>query len=120
MDLAAKYWPLVFLLALSVFIPAILVILAGKFSRLHPTSVKHSPFECGVIPTGNPRKRFSVKFFLVALLFLIFDVETVFVFPWAVIFKKLGLFGFIEMSVFLLLLLLGLVYVWKKGALEWE
>ena len=61
-----------------------------------------------------------MRFFLVALLFLIFDVETIFIFPWAVIFRELGLFGFIEMAVFLLILLLGLFYVWKKGALEWE
>lgn len=120
MPLAAKYSSLVFLLLLSVFIPAALVGIASLTSRAKPTQAKDLPFECGVEPVGEARRRFSVKFFLVALLFLIFDVETIFVFPWAVLFRRLGLFGFIEMTVFLLILLLGLVYVWRKGALEWE
>ena len=78
------------------------------------------PFECGNDPIGNPRNRFSVQFFLIALLFIIFDVEVVFIFPWAVLFRQLGWYGFIEMAVFLVILIIGLFYVWKKGALEWE
>jgi NADH-quinone oxidoreductase subunit A len=120
MPLAVKYSSLLFLLLLAGMIPAILVGLAAATNRPKPSTVKHIPFECGVDPVGGARQRFSVKFFLIALLFLIFDVETIFIFPWAVLFRKLGLFGFIEMSVFLLILILGLVYVWKKGALEWE
>jgi NADH-quinone oxidoreductase subunit A len=81
---------------------------------------KMVPFECGNDPIGDPRRRFSVKFFLIALLFIVFDVEVAFVFPWAVLFRKLGLFGFVEMAIFLGILILGLIYVWKKGALEWE
>ena len=83
-------------------------------------SEKEEPFECGEHPLVSPYQRFSIKFYLVAVLFILFDVEVVFLYPWAVLFKELGLFGFIEMSVFLLVLLLGLFYVWKKGALEWE
>ena len=109
-----------FLLGLSVLIPVALVGIASRTGPKRPTTTKDLPFECGVDPVGDSRRRFGVKFFLVALLFLIFDVETIFIFPWAVLFRKLGLFGFIEMSVFLLILLLGLFYVWKKGALEWE
>lgn len=120
MPLALKYSSLLFLLLLSVAIPALLIAMASLASRQKPTTIKDLPFECGVEPVGEARRRFGVKFFLVALLFLIFDVETIFIFPWAVLFRKLGLFGFIEMTVFLLILLLGLVYVWKKGALEWE
>jgi NADH-quinone oxidoreductase subunit A len=120
MPLAAKYSSLLFLLVLSAAIPAIMVTIATVTSKLRPSTVKHIPFECGVDPTGTARRRFSVKFFLVALLFLVFDVETIFIFPWAVLFRKLGLFGFIEMTIFLFILILGLVYVWKKGALEWE
>jgi NADH-quinone oxidoreductase subunit A len=120
MPLAAKYAPLFFLLVLALAVPAGMVAIASRTGPKRPTPIKDLPFECGVDPVGEARKRFSVKFFLIALLFLIFDVETIFIFPWAVLFRKLGLFGFIEMSVFLTILLLGLVYVWKKGALEWE
>jgi NADH-quinone oxidoreductase subunit A len=120
MSLALKYVPVLILLLLSFAIPVLMLALAGITGPRKPTEAKLKPFECGVKPVGEPRHRFSVKFFLVALLFIIFDVEAVFVFPWAVLFRELGLFGFIEMAVFLLILLLGLVYVWKKGALEWE
>lgn len=120
MPLAVKYSALLFLLLLAVAVPVILVSLAYVSGPKQPTPQKHVPFECGVDPVGSPRKRFSVRFFLVALLFLIFDVETIFIFPWAVLFRELGVFGFIEMTVFLFILLLGLAYVWKKGALEWE
>lgn len=118
--MAVKYTSLLFLLAIAFAIPAIMVVLAAVTGPNRPTTGKQIPFECGVDPVGTPRKRFSVKFFLIALLFLIFDVETIFIFPWAVLFRELGVFGFIEMSVFLFILLLGLFYVWRKGALEWE
>jgi len=81
---------------------------------------KMEPFECGESPIVSPRLRFSVKFYLVALFFVIFDIEAVFLYPWAVLFKDLGLFGFIEMMIFLFILTIGLIYVWKRGALEWE
>ncbi len=81
---------------------------------------KMEPFECGENPIVSPKRRFSVRFYLVAMLFIIFDIEAVFLFPWAVIFQELGIFGFVEMMIFIAILTLGLVYVWKKGALEWE
>lgn len=81
---------------------------------------KMEPFECGESQLVSPHQRFSVKFYLIAVLFILFDVEVVFLFPWAVIFKRLGLFGLIEMIVFLIILGVGLVYVWKKGGLDWE
>ena len=81
---------------------------------------KMEPFECGESPIVSPRLRFSVKFYLVALFFVIFDIEAVFLYPWAVLFRELGLFGFIEMMIFLFILTVGLIYVWKRGALEWE
>ncbi|MDX9752909.1 MAG: NADH-quinone oxidoreductase subunit A [bacterium] len=80
---------------------------------------KLDPYECGMPPVGNPKERFNVKFFLVAMVFVIFDIEIVFLFLWAVIFKPLGLFGLVEMAVFLGILVLALVYVWEKGVLEW-
>lgn len=81
---------------------------------------KIEPFECGESPIVSPKQRFSVKFYVVAVLFLLFDIEVVFLYPWAALFRKLGLFGYIEMLIFILILGIGLLYVWKKGALEWE
>jgi len=81
---------------------------------------KMEPFSCGESQTQSPKLRFAVKFYLVALFFVIFDIEAVFLYPWAVIFKDLGLFGFFEMMIFIFILAIGLVYVWKRGALEWE
>jgi NADH-quinone oxidoreductase subunit A len=99
-------------------------VLTSLFSRLigekRPSEVKLAPYECGMPPVGSARERFSVKFYIIAMLFIVFDIEVVFMYPWAVMFKRLGLFGFLEMGVFILILLVGYVYVWKKGALEWE
>ncbi len=81
---------------------------------------KMEPFECGENQIVSPKRRFSVRFYLIAMFFIIFDIEVVFLFPWAVIFRRLGMFGFVEMMIFILMLAAGLVYVWKKGALEWE
>jgi len=78
------------------------------------------PYECGVTPVGSARERFHTRFYLVAMLFIVFDIETVFIYPWAVVFRQLSLFGLIEMGVFIAILLAGLVYVWGKGALEWD
>jgi NADH-quinone oxidoreductase subunit A len=85
-----------------------------------PTPEKQAPYECGMQPVGNARERFSVKFYLVAMLFLLFDIEAVFLFPWAVVYRDLKLFGFFEMLLFIGAILAGYIYVWKKGALEWE
>ncbi len=85
-----------------------------------PTPEKLAPYECGMQPVGTARERFSVKFYLVAMLFLLFDIEAVFLFPWAVVYRDLKLFGFFEMVLFIAVVLAGYIYVWKKGALEWE
>src|SRR5215218_5883239 len=81
--------------------------------------VKLEPYECGIEPTTDARDRYSIRYYLIAMLFVIFDVETVFMFPWAVIFNKLLLFGLIEMIVFIFILVVGYYYAWQKGALEW-
>jgi NADH-quinone oxidoreductase subunit A len=83
-------------------------------------AVKDAPYECGVEPVGDARARFSVKFYVVAVLFILFDIEAVFLYPWAVAFKQLGLYGLIEMLLFILILLVGYLYLLKKRALEWE
>src|SRR5215510_2757008 len=85
-----------------------------------PRPEKLVPYECGMQPVGTARERFSVKFYLIAMLFLLFDIEAVFLFPWAVIYRELKLFGFFEMLLFIGVILGGYIYVWKKGALEWE
>lgn len=120
MDLALKYTPVLVLFLLAFAIPLIMLAIAGVTGPRQPSPRKMTPFECGVESLGDTRHRFSVRFFLVALFFIVFDIESVFIFPWAVLFRELGMFGFIEMSIFLAILLLGLFYVWKKGALEWE
>ena len=117
---------------LSAYIPiAIFVAVATGFalftlvfsSLIHSekySKVKLEPYECGIEPDTDARDRYSIRYYLVAMLFVIFDVETVFLFPWAVIVEKLGIFGLVEMGVFLLILVVGFVYEWKKGALDWE
>jgi NADH-quinone oxidoreductase subunit A len=96
------------------------VILSRILGMRKPTPVKSEPYECGMQPVGTARERFSVKFYLVAMLFLLFDIEAVFLFPWAVVYRDLKLFGFFEMLLFIAAVMAGYVYVWKKGALEWE
>ncbi len=89
----------------------------GKRSK---TRIKDEAYECGIEAVGDTRHRFSVKFYLVAILFIVFDLETVFLFPWAVSCKKLGLFGLVEMVIFILILLVGYIYIVKKGAIRWD
>ena len=86
----------------------------------HPTSGKRSTYECGEQPVGQSWIQFNNRFYVIALIFLIFDVEVAFLFPWAVVFKNLGLFAFVEMTVFVVILLVGLAYVWRKGDLQWD
>lgn len=119
------YVPLV-LLIIFVVINGLGMIAASHFlSAVRRTDVKDRPYESGMPPLGSARERFDVKFYLVCVLFLIFDIETVFMLPWAVAFRHLDLFGLgivgglIEMAVFVLILAVGYVYVWKRGALEW-
>ncbi len=91
--------------------------LLGKKVR---DSVKDLPYESGIVPTGDARHRFSVKFYLVGMLFIVFDIEAIFLYPWAVVYRELRMFAFVEMLVFILLILCGFFFIWKKGALEWS
>lgn len=115
-----SYLPALVILLLSAFIGVVIIVLSSLLSRKDPTPIKLMPYECGMDPIGDARSRFSVRFFIIGMLFIIFDIEVIFMFPWAKIYDKLMVFGFVEMLVFVLVLLLGLIYVWKKGALEWE
>jgi NADH-quinone oxidoreductase subunit A len=115
------YLPIVILAILAVVF-AVGSLAASALLRPHrPNPVKLSAYECGNDPVRLPRgERFSVKFYVVAMLFIIFDIETIFLFPWAITFRQLGLFGLVEMAVFIGLVFVAYVYVWKKGGLDWS
>ena len=118
--LPSDYLPvLIFLMVATAFGIGALVI--GLLFRQHkPYSEKLMPYESGNIPVGEPRSRFSVKFYIIAMLFVVFDVEAVFLYPWAVVFDKIGLYAFIEMIIFIVILLAGYIYAWKKEAFDWD
>lgn len=110
---------LLFLIIGTIFVAGALLV--NRLIRPHrPNTEKSTIYECGEEPVGNPWIRFNIRFYTIALIFLIFEVEVVFLFPWAVIYRELGLFAFIEMLIFLLILILGYVYAWAKGDLEWD
>jgi len=96
--------------------------LAGSYflGKKVRSAVKSQPYECGIVPTGSARERFSVKYYLVAMVFILFDIEAVFLYPWVVVYRELKLFAFTEMLIFVLLVLCGFFYIWKKGALDWS
>jgi NADH-quinone oxidoreductase subunit A len=116
----SEYVPVVIMLLLAVATAAGMLVATSMIGPKKKFADKMEPFECGESPIVSPKQRFSVKFYLVALFFVIFDIEAVFVYPWAVLFKDLGLFGFIEMMIFITILAIGLLYVWRRGALEWQ
>lgn len=114
------YFPIALVIFLVTVIALVILFLSLFVGRRVITKEKTSPYECGIEPEGDARERFPIKFYLIALLFIIFDIEVVFLYPWAVVFKKLGLFGLIEMGIFVFILLIGYYYIIKKGALRWE
>lgn len=120
----ARYLPLLIHFLLAGALASALVLLSWIIGYRRPTRAKLSPYECGMTPIGDARERFSVKFYMVAMLFILFDVEAVFLYPWAIILKDLkqmkqGLFGIGEMFVYIGIVLVGFWYIWKKGALDW-
>lgn len=115
-----EYLPVLLFLAVSAVVGIALIAIGNLLGPRKPDAEKSAPYECGFEAFEDARMRFDVRYYLIAILFIIFDLEIAFVFPWATVFGKLGLVGLVEMGMFLLLLVLGFVYVWKKGALEWE
>jgi NADH-quinone oxidoreductase subunit A len=120
----ARYLPLLIHFLLAGALASAIVLLSWLIGQRKPTRAKLSPYECGMVPVGDARQRFSVKFYMVAMLFILFDVEAVFLYPWAIILKELkamgqGMFGFCEMIVYIGIVLVGYWYIWKKGALDW-
>ncbi len=113
------YVPIVLFLLIAIGFAIFTLIFSGLLQTKRYNKVKLEPYECGIEPETDARDRYSIRYYLVAMLFVIFDVETVFLFPWAVILDDLALFGLIEMVVFLFILVVGYAYAWRKGALEW-
>ena len=116
----AEYLPTLLFLIVATGIGIALIVIGNVLGPRRPNPEKLSPYECGFAAFEDARMRFDVRYYLIAILFIAFDLEIAFVFPWALVFRQLGVFGLVEMGIFLGLLLLGFVYVWKKGALEWE
>ncbi len=115
-----QYVPILVYTLVAISFPIIALLMAKVVRAGSPDPVKAEPYECGIKPTTVAfDTRFSIRYYLIAVLFVVFDVETIFLFPWAVSFERLALFGFIEMLVFLAILLVGYVYAWRRGALEW-
>jgi len=116
----AEYMPILIFLGIAIGLAGIILLASQLIAPNHPDREKLSPYECGFEPFEDSRSKFDVRFYLVAILFIIFDLEVAFLFPWAVSLGNIGLFGFWSMIVFLAVLTVGFVYEWRKGALEWE
>ena len=118
--LLLEYLPILIFLGIAVGLSAAMITASYIMAKQRPDAEKLSPYECGFAPFNDARRQFDVRFYLVAILFIIFDLEVAFLFPWAVSLGSIGLFGFWSMVVFLAVLTIGFIYEWKKGALEWE
>ena len=118
--MTSPYLPLLIYFLVVAAVAAAILGLSAWVGVKRPSQAKLSPYECGSPPVGDAQERFSVSFYLVAMLFILFDVEAVFLYPWAVVFKSLKWFGFVEMLLYIAVLLAGYVYIWKKGALDWK
>ncbi|RDJ00615.1 NADH-quinone oxidoreductase subunit A [Dyella solisilvae] len=116
----AEYWPILLFIGVAVGLGVVLLVIGLLAGPSRPEAEKLSPYECGFEAFEDARMRFDVRYYLLAILFIIFDLEIAFLFPWAVVFTKIGFVSLVEMALFILLLVIGFAYVWKKGALEWE
>ena len=114
------YLPVVIFLVVGLGVGVVMISLGFVMGRRHPDAEKLSPYECGFEAFEDSRMKFDVRYYLVAILFIIFDLEIAFLFPWAVVLEDIGLFGFLAMVLFLGILVIGFIYEWKRGALEWE
>lgn len=114
------YLPILLVVLIAIIFGLVALTFSSLIGPKKKTALKLSPYESGCAPVGTARERFSIKFYLIAMLFILFDIEAVFLYPWAILYKKLGVFGLVEVGVFVVILFVGYIYVWKKGALEWE
>src|SRR5215468_1558471 len=114
------YFPVLLQALIAMTIAGALILISYLLGKKVKNRVKDLPYECGITPVGNARERFSVKFYLVGMLFILFDIEAIFLYPWAVVYRELKMFAFVEMLIFIVLILAGFFYFWKKGALDWS
>jgi NADH-quinone oxidoreductase subunit A len=114
------YFPIVVQVVIAAVLAAALIAISYIFGKKVRNRVKDMPYESGMVPTGDARQRFSVKFYLVAMLFILFDIEAIFLYPWVVVYRELKMVAFVEMLIFVVLILSGFLYIWKKGALDWS
>ncbi len=114
------WFPVLALLVIASAFAIAVVLLSSLLGPKRPSQRKQESYECGIDPVGDARLRFSVKFYIIAMLFILFDIEAIFLYPWAVMFQELELFGLMEMFAFLGFLVVGYIYLWKRGALEWD
>ena len=114
-----QYLPIFIFVAVAVSFPVVTFVASRLLRPFRPNRTKYKPYECGIEPMTEARDRYSVQYYIISVLFVIFDVEMIFLFPWAVRYRELAFFGFMEMLVFILILVVGYAYAWKKGALEW-
>lgn len=121
-DVILGYLPIFIYLIVVAFIGSALILVSALVGRKNPSAEKLSTYECGMAPIKDARRRLDIRFYLIAMLFILFDIEVVFLYPWAILFDRFEpmIFGFIEMVLFVAVLLLGYVYVWRKGALDWS
>jgi len=117
---SVKYLAILIFLIVSLGFGLVALIIGSIFRLKRPYKEKLKPYESGIEPVGEPRIRFGVRFYVIAMLFVVFDVEAVFLYPWAVVFDKIGIYAFIEMMIFIFILLVGYIYAWKKDAFKWE
>ncbi len=117
---AESYFPVLVQIVIALALAAGLIGISALLGKRAKSPLKDTPYESGMAPTGSAKERFSVKFYLVAMVFILFDIEAIFLYPWAVVYRQLKMFGFFEMLLFIVLVLVGFYYVWKKGALDWS
>ena len=115
-----SYGPLLLMFILAAFVAGALIAVSSVVGTRKPSREKEQPYECGIRPTGDARQPFSVHFYMVALIFILFDIEAIFLYPWALVCHDLKVFGFVEMLLYIMILLVGYIYLWKKGALDWN
>ena len=116
----SDYLPILVIFLVALFIAVFVIVLSGLLGPQRPTRRKLMPYESGMEPIGSAQRRFPIKFNLVAMIFILFDIEVIFFFPYVLVYKRLGVFGLIEIGLFMAILLIGFIYIWKKGALEWD
>ena len=115
-----EYFAILIYIAIAVVFALFAIVASALLGQRKPTALKQAPYECGMTTVGSSFRRIPIKYYIIGMLFLLFDIEVVFLYPWAVVFKQMKVFAFVSMAIFIGILLIAYIYIWKKGALEWE